>query len=261
MAFLTDRILTPEKMDDPGVPVADLRSSFRFIRFVNRWLGGASAVVNHLRRWSHRWPKGETIRILDIATGCADIPIAIARWAATAGHQVHITGVDRHPSTLAIAAEQIAKTPSRQGGAASTRDVEAPNAPSPAQAPPASPRIQLVAADALKLPFAPNTFHYCVTSMFLHHLPDIQVLTVLRMMDRLSTRGIIWNDLTRSRLGYWNAKLVTLPLNDIVRFDGPVSVLAGFKRKEVLDIRERLSLHYTKHHRHLWHRFTLAGEK
>ena len=97
--------------------------------------------------------------------------------------------------------------------------------------------------------------------MFLHHLGDLEAMTVLRHMDRIAKRGIIWNDLRRSWLGYWNTKLVTLPMNDIVRFDGPVSVLAGFKKKEVLDFRQRLSLEHTRYYRHLWHRFTLAGEK
>jgi 2-polyprenyl-3-methyl-5-hydroxy-6-metoxy-1,4-benzoquinol methylase len=237
MPYLTRRILTPEKMDEPDVAADKLKSSFRFIRWVNRRLGGSKAIIRHLSRWSRTWKKDQTIRILDIATGCADIPLAIAAWAKQAGFNVHITGVDRHATTLALAAEHIAAAPE----------------------PPSN--IQLIAGDALKLPFPPNSFDYCITSMFLHHLTDIEVLTVLRIMDRLATRGIIWNDLSRSHLGYWSARLVTLPLNDIVRFDGPVSVLAGFKKHEVLDIRARLSLDYTQYHRHFWHRFTLAGQK
>lgn len=235
MPYLTRRILTPEMMDAPDVPAQKLRSSFQFIRFVNRWLGGAGAVVNHLRRWSRNWNKSQPLRILDIATGIADIPLAISRWAAKAGFNVQIVAVDRHETTLKLAAEHLAAA--------------------------GATNIQLMAGDALKLPFTPGSFDYCVTSMFLHHLSDIEVLTVLRVMDRLASRGIVWNDLSRSHLAYWSAKLVTLPLNDIVRFDGPVSVLAGFKKHEVLDIRNRLSLDYTHHHRHLWHRFTLAGEK
>ena len=223
-------------MDAPDVPAAKLRSSFQFIRWVNRWLGGASAVVNHLSRWSRSWKKTDTIRILDIATGCGDIPLAISRWAAKAGFKVQIVAVDCHETTLELAAEHLAAE-----GAVGN--------------------IQLMAGDALKLPFSPGSFDYCITSMFLHHLPDIEVLTVLRIMDRLATRGVIWNDLCRNQRAYWMAKFITLPLNDIVRFDGPVSVLAGFKKHEVLDIRARLSLNYTQYQLHFWHRFTLAGEK
>lgn len=236
MAYFTRRTITPERMDEPDVPETKLRASFRFIRAVNRWLGGSAAVVGHLKSWSRKWRPDERIRILDVATGSADIPLAILRWAKRARHDVRIVGVDRHGGALRIARDHIA-------------------------ADPLAKRIELVACDALKLPFPPKSFDYCITSMFLHHLSDIELLTVLRHMERIAKRGIIWNDLHRSRLGYWTTRLVTLPLNDIVRFDGPVSVLAGFKRKEVLDIRERLSLDYTRYRRRLWHRFTLAGEK
>jgi hypothetical protein len=72
-------------MDDPDVDRTDLDRSLRFIRMVNRRLGGAGAVVRHFARWSSRWPAGETIRVIDIGTGSADIPLAITRWAQRAG--------------------------------------------------------------------------------------------------------------------------------------------------------------------------------
>lgn len=240
MAHLTQRILTPEIMDEDDVPVEKLRRSLGFIRWVNRRLGGTRAVMGHLRRWSKRWPRCETIRILDVATGSADIPLAIARWAARERRDVRIVAIDRHERTLALAREHLGAQPD-------AGDV--------------LPRITLLRADARYPPFAPNSFDYCVTSMFLHHLPDIEVLTVLRLMDRLATRGLIWNDLIRNRRAYLWCKLLTLFGDDIVRHDGPVSVLAGFKRHEVLDFRERLTLEHTRYFKHAFHRFTLAGER
>ncbi|MEX2213388.1 MAG: methyltransferase domain-containing protein [Phycisphaeraceae bacterium] len=270
MAYLTQRILTPEKMDEPDVPPDRLRKSFRFLRTVNRWLGGSSAVLGHLKRWSRRWKKGQTIRILDIATGCADIPRAIRQWAAAAGHNVRIVGIDLHETALQIAAEAIEGSSGQGTKGSSDRATDGkgngtfhpplitgsldPSIPSP-------PPITLLRASALSLPFAPNTFDYCITSLFLHHLSDIQVLTVLRMMDRLSTRGLIWNDLTRNRRAYWTTSFATLLADPIVKHDARVSVLAGFTAREVEDIRQRLSLHYAQYRRHFYHRFTLAGEK
>ena len=107
MAYLTHRILTPEQMDEPDVPPEGLRKSFVFLRKVNRWLGGSKAVLSHLKAWSRRWKPGQTIRILDIATGCADIPIAIHQWARKAGHDVRIVGIDLHETALQIAAEGV----------------------------------------------------------------------------------------------------------------------------------------------------------
>ena len=121
--------------------------------------------------------------------------------------------------------------------------------------------IALLRASALDLPFPPNSFDYCITSLFLHHLKDIEVLTVLRMMDRLATRGIVWNDLTRNRRAYWMTSFATIFADPIVKHDARVSILAGFTGREVLDMRDRLSLDYTQYRRHFYHRFTLAGEK
>lgn len=226
-------------MDEDDVPREKLRRSLGFIRWVNRWLGGSKVVVRHLERWTAARNRSRPVRILDVATGSADIPIAIVRWAKRAGTDVHITAIDRHDTTLSLAQEHIAASLSNED----------------------APCIELVQADALNLPFDANSFDYCITSMFLHHLSDIEILTVLAAMDRIAERGLIWNDLIRNRRAYTWCKLLTLFGDDIVKHDGPVSVLAGFSKREVLDIRDRLDLGYTAYHRHAFHRFTLAGER
>src|SRR3712207_8990927 len=47
--------------------------------------------------------RGERIRIIDLATGSADIPRAILRWADRRGFDVRIVGVDRHGVTAGAA--------------------------------------------------------------------------------------------------------------------------------------------------------------
>ena len=69
MSMLTARRCTPELMDDPNVDRAQLEESLRFIRTVNRRLGGAAAAWNQLQGWSADWQGQQTIRILDIGTG------------------------------------------------------------------------------------------------------------------------------------------------------------------------------------------------
>src|SRR5262245_10491006 len=110
--MLTRRIVTPEHMDDPAATRDEQATALRFLRMVNARLGGAQAAIRHLRRWSHAWPASAPIRILDVATGSADIPVAMARWARNARLRVHITAIDRHPVTLDLAREFV-----RQQGA------------------------------------------------------------------------------------------------------------------------------------------------
>jgi 2-polyprenyl-3-methyl-5-hydroxy-6-metoxy-1,4-benzoquinol methylase len=234
------RVLTPELIDDPEVADTDLRESLAFIRAVNRRLGGIDALLSRLRRWSARWPRGETIRLIDIGTGSADIPLACVRWAREAGHDVQVTAVDVHPKTLAAARDHIAEDPE------------------------AAQRIELVEADARRLMelYEPGQFHYAHAGMFLHHLPEIEVLTVLRIMHRLASAGIVWNDLLRSPMVYTVTHLMTARMPEMVRHDARVSIRADFNRRDAADIARRVGLDYcrVKVHR-LKGRIVVAGEK
>lgn len=233
------RKLTPELMDDPEVDRAELDRSLGYIRAVNRRLGGVSALLRHLRRWSARWPPGASVTLLDVATGSADLPVAAVRWADDAGLDLRVTGVDLHETTLALAREHV-------------------------EAAGAADRIELVRGDARRLTdaFEPGSFDYVHAGLFLHHLPDVEVLTVLRIMERLASKGLVWNDLMRSRVGRAAIGVLTIGRPEMVRHDARVSVEAGFSRREVMDCRRRLGLDWCQYERNVFtHRFTLAGEK
>ncbi|TVQ30391.1 MAG: methyltransferase domain-containing protein [Phycisphaeraceae bacterium] len=236
---MNNRRLTPELMDDPNVPRDELERSLRFLRALNARLGGVSALLSHLQVWSSRWPRDRPVTLLDIATGSADIPIAARAWAERAGFDLRITAVDMHEKTLEIAREQV-----ERAGAADA--------------------IELRQADARRLmdEHEPHSFDYVHAGLFLHHLPDIEVLTVLRIMDRLAGAGLVWSDLVRSRLSMLGARIATIRAPQIVKHDAVVSVEAGFTKAEVLDLRNRLDLTWCEYRRSpLRYRFTLAGER
>lgn len=226
-------------MDDPSANRAELAEALRFIRAINARLGGVGALRRRLDAWSRHWPKDRPITLLDVATGSADIPLACARWAERSGFDLRITAIDRHPTTLDLAREHLCGKPS-------------------------AARIELVECDALKLMdrFAAGSFDYVHAGMFLHHLPEIEALTALRIMDRIARAGLVWNDLIRSRAGVFAIRLLTIGRAAMVRHDARVSVEAGFTPSEVLDAARRLNLSYTRLRWSLFtHRFTLAGEK
>jgi len=217
----TPRRITPEWMDAPDARREDLDRSLRFIRTINRRLGGARALIACLSPWSRHWPKDRPVTLLDVATGSADIPVAVRRWALSRGHDLRILGVDAHPTTLELAAEYIDSQPPeiREG-------------------------VRLQRADALRLTdsFEPGAFDYAHAGMFLHHLPDIEVMTVLAMMDRLATRGVVWNDLSRSPFARLGVRVLTLGASPMVKHDARVSVDAGFTRAEAMDLARRVGL-------------------
>ena len=222
----------PEWMDDDAVGEEDLRRSLRFIQRINSLLGYTRSILRHLERFSARWKPGDRIDILDLATGSADIPRAILAWARERKLDVHITAVDRHPVTARVAAE---------GGSDS--------------------RLRIVQADVFDLPFPERSFDYALCAMFLHHLDEEQIVSVLAAMDRLARRGIIASDLLRHRRALLWIKAFTAFSPPMIRHDAVTSVRQALIKAEVLTLRERAGVSYARYYGHFGHRFALAGEK
>ncbi|MDY7109345.1 MAG: methyltransferase domain-containing protein, partial [Planctomycetota bacterium] len=232
MGMLTRRIIEPERMDDPRADPAELATALRFLAFINRRLGGVPAVLGAFRRWSGDWPAGATIRILDVGAGACDIPLALARWAARDGRRVHITALERHETILALARRRL-------GDRAD---------------------IELRGGDALHLTdlFEVESFDYAHAGLLLHQLPDIEVMKVMRMMQRLTRRGLIINDLIRSPIARLGTSIGRPFMPAMVRHDAPVSVRAAFTKREILDLAYRVGLERISYRTHLFYRFTLT---
>jgi ubiquinone/menaquinone biosynthesis C-methylase UbiE len=221
-------------MDADDVDAALLDDSLAFIRRVNVALGYTRATLRHLERFSRRWLPGQRVTILDVATGSADVPVAILRWASRRGFDVRVIGVDRHAATVAAAAR----------AAAGWGD-----------------RLALVRGDALALPVGAGGVDYAIASMFLHHLSDADATAALAAMGQVARRGVIVADLLRHRRAYAWISLLTLLSNPMVRHDARVSIRQAFTKDEVLRIRDEAGLGFAAYHRHFGHRFVLAGER
>src|SRR3954451_18197970 len=129
MPFLSHRRRQREWMDESDADADELRHSLGFIRRINSLLGYTRATLKHLERFSRSWKQGERIDIIDLATGSADIPRAILRWAKRKGFNVHIVGVDRHSVTVQAA-----------------------------EAGPADPRLRIVQGDVFNLQLSERSF-------------------------------------------------------------------------------------------------------
>ena len=220
-------------MDAHDVDPRELGRALKFIRRVNSLLGYTRATLRHLERFSRRWKRGERITIIDFATGSADIPRAILKWAERRGFDIRIVGVDLHAATAHIAAEQ--------------NDDD--------------PRLRIVQCDVLNLPFDAGSFDYALTAMFLHHLSDEDAVAVLKAMNRVARRGIVAADLLRTRRAYRWISLFTAFSSEMIRHDARVSVAQAFSKQEVLRLRDAAGLGFADYFHHFGHRFALAGEK
>lgn len=234
------RLLTPmarstatELLDEATHNAEELAANLRDIRRVNLLLGGTSVVLRHLPKLLAQVPAGRPARILDLGTGSADIPIAIARWAAKRGVDVSIVASDISEEILAIARTHIREEPG----------------------------IALTRYDARSVPLPGDTFDIVLCSLSLHHFPPEEAVAVMREMDRLGREGFILNDLSRSRLGYvaaWVAARLTTR-NRLTRNDAPLSVRRAYTREEVRELLRHAGISNTTVTMHAW--FRLAAVK
>jgi SAM-dependent methyltransferase len=181
----------------PGQPRELLAGNLRDLRILNRYLGSYRSVLGGLARLL-REQNLRSFTLLDIGTGSADIPAAIAQWARRRNIAARIDAVERD----SIIVEQAT------GHTKSLRE------------------ITIVRGDALAPPFRSGSFDFILASQLLHHFPDEQIIALLRTWARLARRAIIVSDLLRHPLAYHGIRLLTrgFTCNPMTRVDAPLSV-------------------------------------
>lgn len=189
------RVDEPEDIDDPNQPFAELARSMEDVARTNRLFGGTQTVVLHVARLLRDVPVGASVRILDIATGSADVPRALLDWGRRRGLGLTIIAVDNHAAMLRMAQE-------------------------------AAPAVHLAQADALALPFAPRSFDLALCALAFHHFGFEASARLLTAMDALTTRGFVVSDLRRDLPTLWGvqASVAALRAHPFTRHDAPASV-------------------------------------
>jgi hypothetical protein len=197
------RVDEPEIIDGLSLTADDVARSMGDVAKTNRMFGGTQTILHQTAKLLRNVPKGTTVRILDIATGSADIPRALQHWAKRRGIDLKIVAIDNHPAML-----QLAK-----------------RGPCPPL---------LLQANALALPFSARSFDIAFCALAFHHFGFDASVKILKSMDDLTTRGFIVSDLRRDRpslIGV-TASLKILGSDPITLHDGPASVRRSWNLHE-----------------------------
>jgi SAM-dependent methyltransferase len=213
MPGLATRHRIPELMDDPAVDPAAHRRALAGLARINRLSRSPAILWPPLRELAKAGP----LRVLDVATGGGDVPIALRRKAVAAGLRIEFAACDVSETALAAARENAARA--------------------------GVPEIEFFRHDVLRDPL-PGGFDAVTCSLFLHHLSDEEAVTALGRMKDAAARAVLVNDLARSRLGFalaW-AGVRLLSRSPIVRFDGPASVRSAYTPAEAVAVAERAGL-------------------
>jgi len=214
-----------EMLDRPA-PFADLSENLDDIARFNTLFGGARLTLRHVKRLVADLPGDRRVTVLDVGTGGGDIPRALVRWARRAGRSLRVIALDRDSETLRAAAARVA----------------------------GYPEITLIRGDALALPVRPRSVDVAISALVLHHLPPAEAAASLAEMDRVARRGLVANDLFRSRVAHVVVWLTTrlLATSRMSRHDGPMSVRRAYTWREVESLARRADLVDVRVHRYAW---------
>jgi SAM-dependent methyltransferase len=191
-----------ELLDAPEHDLAALADNLADLRALDRYLGGTALTWRALRPMLQAMSPGAPATLLDVATGGADGPRTLARLARRHGYDLRPLASDRLANVLRLA---------RGAGA----------------------RFPLIQHDALAIPLSDAAVDFVTCSLALHHFDPPAAVALLREVCRVARRGVIVNDLRRSRLAYWGARLLALgPWRAMARHDGPLSVLRAYTLDE-----------------------------
>lgn len=192
-----------EMLDSPQSVAADIPDNLREIRRLNAWFGAERPLKSHLTRLLG---KRFSASVVDVATGSADLPLALFRWGVERKIRLNIVASDVSPIILREAELCVGRFP-----------------------------IQLVETDARSLPWRNQSFDIAICSLALHHFDGVDAVRVLREMWRVCRVAVIVVDLYRSYLAYVGTWLATHVLcrNQLTRADGPLSVLRAYQPHEL----------------------------
>jgi SAM-dependent methyltransferase len=232
LALIPERKEQEELLDLGEGSPADVRQSLADLWRINRFLGGLGSVTRHLTPYLQA---DQPTTIADLGTGAGQIAAYIARWASRRNRPVRVIAVDFSARNLTVA----------------RRYTQADSA------------VCLLEANALHLPFAPNSIDVVMSSLFMHHFAPDLLIDLLRESFSAARHALVMSDLTRGYLPMAAFKLAQpiFARSYITRFDGMVSIRRAYTPAEMHEMAIQAGLTNVRIYRHWAWRMTLVAEK
>lgn len=205
-----------EIMDDFSLQGEELRSALDQIAKINQFLGGNKLTLEGIKKLLKNTDVSRTIVIADIGCGNGDMLRMLARFGQKNNINFQLIGIDANAFTINHA--RIL-----------SHDFK---------------NIEYRCMDIFSEEF--TTIHYDIVlcTLTLHHFSDKEIIDIITIFNKNATMGIVINDLHRSKLAYVLFELIcfVFNLNKMGRKDGLVSILRGFKKRELEAFSKKINL-------------------
>ena len=193
-----------ELLDAENIPAVDLYQNLKELAFINTHLGGFNITISGVSNLIK--DKTKSYHIVDIGCGGGDNMLAVAHWAKKNNVRVKLTGIDIKKDAIDYA----------------KKNCDSFNT------------IYFIESDYKQAIFT-EPVHIVISSLFCHHLTEIQFNECLLWMHKNAQLGFVINDLQRNKIAYYSIKWLTALFSKsyLVKHDAAVSVSRGFKKKEL----------------------------
>ena len=211
----TYRSNATELMDDFSMKGELLRDTLDKLGSINKWLGGNRITINGIKQLLANRPKEKLFTIIDLGCGHGDILRLVADFGRKKGYNFKLIGVDANQDAVDYAKDLSINYP----------------------------EISFRNEDIFSEKFQDLNFDIALTTLFLHHFKEDEIVGLLSKLTNKATIGMVVNDLQRSEIAYGLFKLLGIVIsNDMIKQDGLTSILRAFKRKELEQISNKLNL-------------------
>lgn len=198
------RSYTPELLDQPNIPFADIRQNMQELDTINTLLGGHAITLQGLKMLLQHTPNEQPLHIAEIGCGDGNNLRVIRRWAGKQQRAVQLTGIDYNKACIDYANEKNGNK-----------------------------GIHFIYSDYQEVMFAEKP-DIIFSSLFCHHFDDVALVAQLQWMRQNCRLGFFINDLHRHPLAYHSIRWLTKAFSKsyLVKNDAPLSVLRGFRKEE-----------------------------
>lgn len=212
----TYRTQETEIMDDFFLEGKELQDALDKIASINRLLGGNKLTLHGLKTLLKKSDATKTITIADIGCGNGDMLRMLANYGKKNNLNLTLIGIDANAFTINYAQKL---------------STEYPN-------------IKYVCVDIFSEDFNAIEYDIVLCTLTLHHFSNEEILNIMTTFNKNANIGIVINDLHRSKLAYrlFEKVCAVFKLNKMSREDGLISILRGFKKKELENFSKKLDL-------------------
>jgi 2-polyprenyl-3-methyl-5-hydroxy-6-metoxy-1,4-benzoquinol methylase len=194
-----------ELLDQPGIPAADIHRNLYELSIINQKLGGHAITLEGFYQLAK---KQKQIHVCEVGCGGGDNLKAIEKKGKKLYPGLSFTGIDINADCIHVAENIKWEKP-----------------------------VRFLVNDYKNVHFESRP-DIIFSSLFCHHLKEAELIDTFRWMSKNARSGFFINDLHRHALAYHSIRLLTslFSRSYLVKNDAPLSVLRGFKKKELVDM-------------------------